>query len=579
MNNDNEILSNYIGNTMKGIKSVFAAFLLLLASNILAQPLNIAMKLLEMKQYNRAKSAFLVNVKTSNLALDWFYLGKVYSIQGQTDSAKISFSKIAVSDPKSALASVGQAITEVAAGNSNQALIILDKAQKIAASAKDVNSLIEIALVRYQAGDAEGWINPLNLASEMDSKNPKPYIMAGEIYQMLSERNKMLPQLIGLASGRYEQALYNDPGNLEARTRVAELLVTGRNYTEAEEYLNIVIAKDSNYIPALKIYGELAYTLGKYEKASLFYGRYMALSEYSDKDLSRYITILYFNKEYAKANEFITPVLAKEPLNAVMLRLKGYTSFEMGKYPEGLDAMKKFFDLRATADTNKIIASDYEYAGKLYSRNGNDSLSIIYLSKSVDMDSSKTGLIEDISKLFEKQKKYLQAIEYYHKFIVAKNGNVASAIYFSIGKDLLMLANDAATTSDSLNRPLYLHEADTAFSKVIELSPNSHLGYQWRARVTAALDPETVQGLAKTDYEKTISILEQKTDKEKYKSDLIEGYRYMGYYTYLQFETAKKDKDNNAMEQSKTSSLTYWQKVLDFEPENEIAKQAIKALK
>jgi len=577
----NDTLSNHDEITMNAIKSILATFLVLLVSDIPAQPVNNAdaVQLFEMKQYNKAKSVLLANLKNRNLSYDWLYLGKIFFIQGNTDSAKICFAKIAASDPKSSLALVAQAITEAASGNSRQALSTLDKAQRIAGSAKDVSSLVEIALVRYQAGDSEGWINPLNLASEIEPKNPKPYLMAGDIYQMLGERFKNQPKFIGLASGRYEQALYKDPENLEARTKEAELLVSGRNYAEAEENLEKVIAKDSNYIPALKIYGELAYTLGKYEKADNLYGRYMALSEYSDKDLSRYITILYFNKEYVQANKLITRVLDKDPANAVMLRLKGYTSYEMGKYSEGLDAMKKFFDLRAAADTNKIIPSDYEYAGKLYLRNGNDSLSIIYLSKAVEMDSSKTGLFEEISKSYEEQKKYLQAVEFYSKYIAAKNGNVAAAIYFSIGKDLLMLANNEATNTDSLSRRLYLHRADTAFSKVIELSPNSFLGYLWHARVAAAFDPETVQGLAKADYEKTLSILEQKTDKEKYKSDLVEGYRYMGYYTYLQYETAKKAKDDVAEEKARTSSLTYWQKVLDLEPENDVANQALKALK
>jgi tetratricopeptide (TPR) repeat protein len=547
--------------------------------NLFAQPLSNAMKLLEMKQYNQAKSAFLNNIDEKTTASDWFNLGKIYNMQNQADSAKICFSKITFADPKSALSFVAQAINELSTGNNSQALITLEKAQKMAVSGKNVNALVEIAPVRYQTGDTAGWIIPLRLASEIEPKNPKPYTVAGEIYQSLGERFKKQHHFVGLASGRYEQALYYAPDNFEARTGQAEIFVLGGNYTEAALYLDHVISKDSNYIPALKVYGELTYALGNYNKASLFYSRYMALSEFSDKDLSRFITILYFNKEYAKANELINRVLVKEPSNAVMLRLKGYTSFELGKYSEGLDAMQKFFDLRASADTNKIIATDFEYAGKLFSRNGNDSVSIIYLKKAMEMDSSKNGLYEDISKSYEKQKKYLLAVDYYFKYIEARKGNVASAIYFNIGKDLLVLSNDVANSPDSIYRTSYLQRADTAFRKVIELSPNSHLGYQWHARVAAALDPETLLGLAKPDYEKTLSIIQQKTDLSKYTSDLIEGYRYLGYYYYLQFETAKTTKDDSVKEQAKTLSINFWQKVLDLDAENDVAKQAIKALK
>jgi Tfp pilus assembly protein PilF len=563
---------------MKITKPVLSIILFFLASSAFAQPVNNAMKLLEMKQYRKAKSAFISNLKTRNLASDWFYLREIYLVQDNADSAKMCLSKIAFADPKSALNLVAQAMNELLAGNKSQALLTLDKAQKAAASNKDIMSLCEIAIVLYHAGDTAGWKEPLNKATEFDRKNVMPYLTAGDIFRMMAEKYPH-ESYNGLAAGRYAQALYYDPGNPKALTGQAELYIPGRNYAEAEKYLNEVITKDSNYIPALKRYGELEYTLGKYDKASLFYGRYMKLAEFSDKDLSKYITILYFNKEYAQANDLITPVLAKDPSNAVMLRLKGYTSYELGKYPDGLEAMKKFFDLRSEADTNKIIPTDYEYTGRLFSRTGNDSLAVNYLKKALDADNTKIALYDDISKSLEKQKKYLEAVDYYNKYIAVKNGNVASAIYFSIGRDLQLLANDVASTPDSLQRPIYLQRADTAFGKVVELSPNSHLGYLWRARANAGLDPETIQGLAKADYEKALSILEQKTDKEKYKNDLIEGYRYMGYYYYLQFEEAKKAKDDIATKQAKSDSLNYWQKVLELDTENDVAKQAINALK
>jgi Tfp pilus assembly protein PilF len=564
---------------MKATRIIISSILVLIACNILAQSSDVAMKQLEMKQYNKAKAAFIENLKVRNSASDWYYLGKTYLYQGKTDSAAICFAKIAFADPKSILSIIAQAMIESASGKNSQAKLTLEKAQKMAFANKDISSLVEIAPVRYQVGDTATWLVTLALASEMEPKNPKPYIKAGELYLVRGENSKRQNYFLGLASGRYEQALYYAPQNNEARTGQAEIFLLGGNYNESGEYLDMVLSKDSNYIPALKIYGELEYTLGKYDKASALFGRYMAIAEYSDKDLSRYITILYFNKEYAKANALIMPVLAKEPENAVMLRLNGYTCYELGKYPEGLAAMTKFFDLRTVADTNKIIPSDYEYTGKLYSRSGNDSLSILYFKKAIEMDSTKSGLLEDISKSYEKQKKYLLAVENYKKYILYKNGNVASAIYFSLGKDLLLLANEASTNSDSLQRPVYLANADSAFSKVIEMSPNSYLGYLWHARVAAALDPETIQGLAKPDYEKALSILEQKTDKEKYKSDLIEGYRYMGYYTYLQYETAKNAKDDLTKDEFKNLSYNYWQKVLDIDPENDVAKQAMNALK
>ncbi len=560
------------------LKSAVSTFLLLLPAFLFAQSPDPAMKLLEMKQYNKAKSAFIGNLKSRNSVSDWYYLEKIYIMQNQVDSAKYCCSQLTAANPKSILVQLAQALIDLSSGNQIQALNQLDKTQKNATSAKDVGSLTETGLLRFQAGDTAGWILPLSLASQIDPKNPLPYTTAGHIYLLMSDQFKQ-QRFIGLASGRYEQALYNDPGNLEAGTNEAGLFMRGGNYSEAEEYLDRVLSKDSNYIPALQIYGELSFQRGSYEKASLLFGRYMAIAEFNDKDLFRYITILYFNREFKKADTLLSPVLDTEPANAVLLRLKAYIAYELGNYAEGMLAIKKFFDLRADADTSKIIPTDYEYAGKLFSQTGNDSLGIVYLEKAIEMDPTRIALFEDISRSYEKQKKYLEAVSCYDKLIAYRNGNVSLVIYFNKGKDLLLLANEVVSTSDSLQRPLYLANAASAFSKLIELSPNSHLGYLWHARTAAATDPETTLGLAKADYEKTISILEQKTDREKYRTDLIEGYRYMGYYTYLQYDSAKTNKNNPEKEQYKILSLGYWQKVLGLDPENEVAKKAINALK
>ena len=71
---------------MKFIKTVFLLLILLQACNLLAQSPGNAVKLYEMKQYSRAKSAFLADLKTRNSASDWFKLGKIYSLQNQSDS-------------------------------------------------------------------------------------------------------------------------------------------------------------------------------------------------------------------------------------------------------------------------------------------------------------------------------------------------------------------------------------------------------------------------------------------------------------------------------------------------------------
>jgi lipoprotein NlpI len=69
-------------------------------------------------------------------------------------------------------------------------------------------------------------------------------------------------------------------------------------------------------------------------------------------------------------------------------------------------------------------------------------------------------------------------------------------------------------------------------------------------------------GLAKPFYEKALEIII--LDPEKYKKAISEVYAYLGYY-YLVKE------DNN-------TSMEYWKKLLELDPENPNALKAIQSL-
>ena len=244
----------------------------------------------------------------------------------------------------------------------------------------------------------------------------------------------------------------------------------------------------------------------------------------------------------------------------------------------GLQNMEQFFKLRSTGSQEKMIATDYEYYGRLLSLNGNDSLAIIQFTKAYQLDSANVGVLDNMAKSYEKLKDYAMAIKSYNTFI-SISGKQSSATVFSIGKNFLLLAASHDSPNDSLVKDSLLNEATKAFTKVVELSPNSYLGYLWSARAQAQLDPETVLGLAKSNYESCLTLLEAKNQVEKYKLEIVEARRYLGYYYYLASEKAKTAKDLSLTETNKITSKEHWQKLLIIDPENETAKKALEAIK
>jgi tetratricopeptide (TPR) repeat protein len=97
---------------------------------------------------------------------------------------------------------------------------------------------------------------------------------------------------------------------------------------------------------------------------------------------------------------------------------------------------------------------------------------------------------------------------------------------------------------------------------VVKYSPNSYIGTFWKGRVNSAIDKETTLGLAKPFYEKALETLIK--DPVKYKKELSEIYAYLGFYYYVKEDTA--------------TSLENWRKLLEVDPESQVAQGAIKSL-
>ena len=117
--------------------------------------------------------------------------------------------------------------------------------------------------------------------------------------------------------------------------------------------------------------------------------------------------------------------------------------------------------------------------------------------------------------------------------------------------------------ADSMKMLEYAKVADSLFAYVAEKVPDNYLGTFWRARTNALLDPETTQGLSKPYYEAAIALLEG--DPAKNGRMLIEAYRYLGYYYYIREDAPE--------------SIKYWEKILEIDPNHEMAKSALQALK
>ncbi|VBB46422.1 conserved exported hypothetical protein [uncultured Paludibacter sp.] len=483
--------------------------------------------------YKTAKSYFL----SGNMdAMDSYYLGMIYLKENKKDSAQYYFNKGLQVDPANAYNKVGLATIN----NDSKALdaIAKDKLYK-----KDVKMLIAIAeayAINNNVSQSNAYVAK---AKKADKKNPLSYIFEGDQLMAQKQTNE--------AASKYENAVYFDPNCKEALLKLSQIYENVRT-SVAVEYLNKTITIDPQYAVGLSSLADLSYRKGFYPQALDAFNKYLNVVKPTSSDYERYAAILYFNKKYDQALDAIS----KAPNTFVMNRLKMYSQNELEKFTDALATGGNFFKMAKPGDV--MIAQDYTTYADLLSKNKQYAEAASNYEKAYNLDTTKTSLLKDMAQAYNYAKDYAKATTCYKKLTTLPNASMVDV--FSLGRTYYIAGND--TIVDKNTRTKYLLEADSTFTELTQKMPDNYMGYFWRARTNSALDPETSQGLAKPFYEKAAELM--LPQKDEYKNELMEAYRYLGYYNYLK----------NDVPQAKM----YFNKVLEINPADAVSLQAIQGL-
>lgn len=520
------------------LKIVVIVAIGLLSRVAVAQSQQEGLRAIENDRLDKAYQIFNNLVKTSpNNADNYYYLGALLLENRKLDSAKMMFTKGVSVDPQNPLPYIGLGKLALEADNSAEYKKNFDKALSVTGT-KDVRPYILIANAYTESSNKRGAdaLAVLNKGMAIDPKNPELYIAMGDAY--ITEGNG------GQAVSSYEKSIQLNKNNPKAYTRIGSLYIKARNGEEAMKALQNAIKVDSTYVPEYKELGELYYLTKKYDKAVETIQKYMVMTDYSLAAKARYAQFLFLNKEYAKSTAVINEVIKKDSSNVVMKRLLGYSFYEQKEYPKALQYMQGFF---AKADKKKLIASDFEYYGKIQSKLNQDSLAIDNFKKALEIDPSKTDLYQEIANSYNKLKKFPEAIKYLE--LKMSTSKVTNTDIFLLGRTFYF-AGDYT-------------KADSMFAKLNASQPTYLTGFVWRARVVDAADSKEPKTFAaKPFYDKIIEL--GTADPQKNKGDLIIAYQYQRFYSI--------QKDDKAGAKSAN------EKILELDPENAEAKEIQKQL-
>ncbi|MFT4071875.1 MAG: tetratricopeptide repeat protein [Dysgonamonadaceae bacterium] len=508
-----------------------------------------------------AKQIF-TNELASNPAQSNYYLGEIAFAEGNLEQAKDFYSKALSASADFSLANVGLGKYYLKKGDPKAAEDAFSTALK--KNKKDVEVLVAIAEAYFLNGQEDKANAKIDEAIKANKKSPLPYVLQGDI---LTAKNQP-----GDAAGKYDMAIYFDPNYTVAYLKSAQVY-EAINPESAIEKLNKVLEINPNYMLAYRDLGRIYTNTGFYPKAIENYKRFFDGKTYSVADITKYASALYFNKQYDEAIALLKEGLAKDPDNFVLNRLYMYTLADSKKYQDALPVAQKFFSLQAKK-TDKIY-QDYKSYGDILMNNNQAQAAVEEYKAAIALDSTKVSLFKDIATSFADNNQFGEAADFYSNYIAKSDTTLLESLdFFTLGRyyyyaaNVLQKANagTAATDSSKAQIKSLLAKADDAFRVLAERKPDSYLGFLWRARTNATLDPETTEGLAKPYYLQLIQVITSKDDKGAANpNELIEAYRYMAYYYYL-----KEDKAN---------SIEYCNKLLALDPNNAVAKQLLGVLK
>ncbi len=482
-------------------------------SSAVGQSLESGKKALEMEQYQVAKKTLSKVVKSSNNEINNIVLGDAYLLSGKADSAVIYYNQAASKDAKSALGMAAAGKAALVRGNTGEAEAKFNDALKRSKSKDgDVFRVIGSAYLHTNK-DLDKAVENLNKAVgqlKSPQAQAETYVMLGDAYL---KQNKG-----GEAMTAYENAIRVNNNYALGHLRKGQLNVRSRSYNEAQTAFNAVIAIDPNYAPAYRDLGELYYFVGKYPQALENYKKYVALAENTPETKAVYASFLFLTKDYEGTIQEAEGVLKKDPDNLVMKRLLAYSYHEKKDDTKALAAIQDYFK---SAPADKLIASDYEYQGRIYARSNKNNEALTSYTRALELDSTRADLRNEIAQIYVKQNNLPKAISLYRANM--KRGKPSNMDYVNLGN----LFDDAKQYKS----------ADSTYAFITANNPTFPTAHIWRARSNANLDPESKAGLAKPHYEKYIELAS--ADKEKNKSGLVEANYYLAYYYYLKNDKAK----------------------------------------
>jgi len=495
-----------------------------------------------------------LNAASTDKAEAFYYLGQIALHQGQIAQAAANFEKGIAANAMNPYNYVGQAA--IALKNGGDVKALLEKARKL--SKKDSKLEMEIARAYYDA-------NPTTYLKDIEKciKNARKWNADDPDSYIFEADTKADKKDWGNAAGIYELAFGKDPNNIEAYVKYANTYFNV-NPQMAIERLEELQAKVPNSALVQRELAEKYYADNLGAKAAEQYGKYIKNPNHFAQDEVRYVQLLFFGEKYQESLDLATSLVNK--LNPAdekvfyMKRMQLYNLVQLQKWPEAVEAGKSFFANALPKGSNYEVR-DYTDYGQALQTAGHPEEAIEAYNKAIDLNPKNTDLIRNLGDTYADAENFVKAAEYYQRLV--DDGNNKSNDLFTLSNYYLGVAS-----TDSLGAGVKaeaLAKAQQYIDEVDKLVPGNVQIVNQKAKIAKFREGDNNTGAALSAYQELLSILEEKDNKADYARYFKYAYNYMATYYFTKGD--------------KATAKTYYQKWLEYDPENESLRNYVKSLK
>lgn len=529
------------------IKSLLSVLLVMggtLAASAQSQGYKDGIEYYKAGQYDNAITILqrTLNDSSTEKSVAYYYLGQSSLAKGDKAHAYDYFEKGVQLDAENPYNYVGLGAVALLNGNTTVAEDNFKTAQKLAK--KNPEIYVAIARAYYNA-------NPVTYARQIeqnltkaakDSKNMEPsiYILRGDMAYDKKD--------YGEAAREYEQAINFSNDSSEGYVKFANSYFYV-NPKLAIERLETLLANHPESALAQRELAEKYYE-GKYwKKAAEQYGRYIQNPNHFPEDKARYSVLLFWGENYQPSLDVANEILAQDPNNFLMQRMRFLNENAMGNYDAAVRDAQAFFK---NNPNGYFTTNDYVKYAEALTGIGQDSLAVVQYELAVKNAPDNKELLKDLSDVYTRNKDYLKAAEAFDAYLQTQETPSINDL-FSMTQRYLNLA---ATTDDPEQRVLTGDRGIEYINQVIERAQPQPQLYQRKARLYVARNGNRPDANAIEAYQQMLNLLDADPAAKTVGNPLLKLYNEAYSFMMVFYSAVEPDKDKHAEATAKLAEIT-----------------------